>query len=380
MPASAPSPAVERRAVAALFFLNGFGFASWATRIPQVQTTLAIGDAALGMALLALAAGSLLSMPLVGALVARHGSARVTGMLSLAFGATLALPALAPTYPLLVAALAIFGACIGGLDVAMNAHAAVNETRVGRPIMASFHGLYSAGGLVGALVGGLCAGAGLEPGRHLLAIAMLAGVMAVAANRRLAVDPAREGPPGVVFARPTRELAALAVIAFCVLLGEGAVADWSAVYLTKVLDAEAGVAAAGFAAFSAAMTAGRFAGDRVIQRFGRASVVRWGGAVAGCGILLACLAPSPAPAIAGFTLAGAGLSCLFPCLVSAASGARSMPAGVAIAAIATMGYTGFLLGPPVIGVIAEWTSLRGGLALVALLCAVMFALGGRVRG
>lgn len=373
-----PASARERVAVSSLFGLNGFGFANWAARIPQLQKDLDIGDAALGVALLALAAGSLVAMPLVGGLVSQHGSARMSRLLAVAFGVTLLLPAVAPSYPMLIIAAALFGACNGGLDVAMNAQASANEKRIGRPIMASFHGLYSLGGLAGAAVGGMAAAFGLSPAAHMAVMASAITFALAFASSHLptAHDVRDHGGPLVVL--PTRELAVFAIIGFCVLVGEGAMADWTAVYLTRILDTPAGQAAAGFAAFSLAMAFGRFVGDRVIHRFGRVAVVRWGGALGALGATLAATAPSVLLAITGFTLVGAGLSCIFPCLMTAASHSRTMAPGPAIAAVATTGYTGFLLGPPLIGFISEATSLRVGLGTVAVTSLVVVMLAGKV--
>lgn len=380
MSPSLPLAARERAAVSALFFLNGFGFANWAARIPQLQQDLAIGDAALGIALLALAAGSLVSMPLVGGLVARIGSAATARAFAIAFSVSLALPAIAPTYALLIAGAAVFGACNGALDVAMNAQASANEKRIGRPIMASFHGLYSLGGLAGAATGGGAATLGWSPSMHIGALAALITLVMAWASWHLPAQHDERGRAGPLVTLPTRDLLVYAAIGFCVLVGESAMADWSAVYLTRIAGTPAGEAALGFAAFSVTMAAGRFAGDRIIHRVGQVAVVRWGGAIAALGTALAVTTSTAAIAITGFALVGAGLSCIFPCLMTAASRSTSMPPGPAIAAVATFGYTGFLLGPPMIGFVSEATNLRFGLGTVVVLCAVVALLAGRVGG
>lgn len=374
-----PLAARERAAVSALFCLNGFGFANWAARIPQLQQDLGIGDAALGIALLALAAGSLVAMPLVGGWVARHGSARVSRRLAIAFGVTLVLPAAAPSYGLLIAAAALFGACNGGLDVAMNAQASANEKRIGRPIMTSFHGLYSLGGLIGAAAGGGAASLGLSPAVHIGAMAAAITLILAVASAHLPTSHDERGHDGPLVVLPTRELLGFAVIAFCVLVGEGAMADWTAVYLARILASPAGQAAAGFAASSLAMPIAPFFATPTIPPPGRVAVVRWGGVLATTGAVLAVSVSNAPVAIVGFTLVGAGLSCIFPCLMTAASHSRTMPPGPAIAAVATTGYTGFLLGPPLIGLISEATTLRVGLGTVAVTSLVVVALAGQVR-
>lgn len=374
MTATPPAPARERIVISGLFLLNGFGFANWATRIPDVQRRLALGEAELGVALLVAALGAIVAMPLVGLLLARRPVGRVTFALSLAFSVTLALPALAPSGVSLAMLLALFGAGIGGMDVAMNALAARHEAHAQRSVMAFFHGMYSLGGLLGAVSGGGLAALGVRPSVHLAVLAAAGLALVAMAGPTLAREkaPASDGPR---IAWPRRELAVLALVGFCLLLGEGAMADWSALYLAKVLAATPGWAAAGFAAYSLCVAIGRFAGDRIIQRLGGGGVVRWGGALATLGILLVILAASAPLAVFGFALVGAGYSCIFPCLVSAAARSRTMPPGTAIAAVATFGYGGFLLGPPVIGFVAELADLRAGLGVVAVSALAVVVLG-----
>src|SRR5215210_5916568 len=236
----------SRLAVVGVFSLNGFGFASWVVRIPTVQEKLALSEGPLGIVLLGGVAGSVMSMPFAGWLVSRLGSRPVVA--TSAFLTSLALPllALAPSLPLLVLAFVFLGITVGALDVSMNAQAVAVEKGYGRPIMSSFHAAFSFGGLAGAASGGL--GASLEVGivPHLLGVAVLTAVATLPAYRALlpaSTDVAGEGP---AFARPTRTLAGLGAIAFCVLLGEGAMADWSAVYLSGPLGTGPGFAAAGY--------------------------------------------------------------------------------------------------------------------------------------
>lgn len=367
-----------RVSTAAVFFLNGAGMANWVVRIPAVQERLTLGTGQLGLALLGVAAGALVAMPLAGRLVARHGSRPVTRVAALAFAGTLALPALAPSFTWLVLALVALGAANGALDVAMNAQAVAvereYERRYARPIMSSFHALFSVGGLAGAAAGGLLAARGVGAPAHLAAVALVLAAAMTGVTGGMLPAVADAAPDGASFARPTRALATLGVVAFCVLFGEGAMADWSAVYLRDVTGAGPGFAAAGYATFSLAMALGRAVGDGLTVRLGAARLVRLGGLLAALGLAVALLVARPWAAVAGFGAVGAGLSIVFPTVLTAAGRLPGGAPGAAIAAVSTMGYTGFLAGPPVIGLAAEAVTLRGGLALVVVMGVVIAAL------
>lgn len=376
---TSPAPPVaQRAAVAAIFFSNGFGMGNWVTRIPDVKRALSLDDATLGAALLAPALGSLLAMSLAGWFVARRGSRAVTIVAAVLFALSVPGPALAPDALWLFVSLAFLGVGNGALDVAMNANAVEVEQGYGRPIMSSFHGLFSLGGLAGAAAGGTLAHAGVTLRAHLLltALAALLTLGAVAPLLRPGVPSHRN--PGSPFRLPSRALVPLCAIAFAGMLGEGAMADWSAVYLREALGTTAGVSAAGFAAFSATMTVGRFLGDRVTHRFGSRTVVRSGAGLSALGLGLALAIGRPAAALFGLGCVGMGLSCVVPVVFSAAARTGGQ-AGPSIAALSTVGYLGFLVGPPAIGLVAGATSLPWALCLVVLAQMVMFALAGAVR-
>lgn len=368
-------PRLARLAVAILFFLNGAIFATWATRLPAVQARLLLTTGKLGLALLGTAVGALVAMNLSGYLAARFGSRSVTTIAAVSLCAMLPLLALAPTFPALVVTLVLFGACNGSMDVAMNTQGVVVERQYGRPILNSFHACYSLGGLVGALVGGLVAAHGLAPLPHFLGIALLFVILTLSAARLLLPAQTDAQGKGVTFVFPTRALLALGLVAFCVVLGEGAMADWSAIYLTGTLHTGAGLAAAGYAAFSLVMAGGRGAGDQLTARLGPRTMVRLGGLVAAIGLTLALIGIWVPIAILGFGLVGAGFSVLFPLTLSAAGHTSKQASGTAIAAVATCGYMGFLVGPPVIGFVADALSLRIALGFVVVLslCAAAFA-------
>jgi len=361
---------IARLAVAAVFFVSGAGFANWVTRIPIVQQKLGLSNGALGVALLGTAVGALLAMPTTGWLVARVGSRSVTKLAVLAYCITLPLPTLAPNLPLLTIALAVFGAVYGILDVAMNAQAIAVEQRYRRPIMSSFHGLYSVGGIAGAAGGGLVASLGVNPIRHLVGAALLLGLVAVVASRRLLPTDVDIVTPVPALVVPKRSLVKLGIVAFCVMLSEGAMADWSAVYLHGTLKMRPGLAAAGYAIFSLAMAVGRLNGDRLTQVLGPVGMVRLGGTMAATGLGLSLLIAQPTAALIGFACVGVGLSSLVPIVFSAAGNTPGIAPGVALAAVTTTGYGGFLCGPPLIGFAADVLSLRIALGIVVIMCAM----------
>lgn len=364
--------AVERArwSVAAVFFVNGSGLGSWAPHIALVQDRLGIGAGVLGAALLAMAAGALVAMPLAGAIIARVGSRPVVRAVSLVYCAALPLPMLAPNLPLLVAALLVFGAANGAMDVAMNAHAVTVERRLGRPVMSSFHGMFSLGGLVGAGGGGILLGS-FPPAFHIAVATTTLVVLAFAARHHLLPATADLGAPGAALAWPKRATLGLGALTFLAFMGEGAVLDWSAAYLRSELSVGPGFAAAGFAAFSAAMAIGRFTGDWVRRFVGAATLVRWSGLVAAAGLGAGLALGTPAGAVLGFAITGFGLANLAPVLFGAAARTPGQPPSTAIAAVATMGYTGFLAGPPLIGFAAEATSLAVALGLVVVGCTIV---------
>lgn len=367
-----------RLAVVTIFFLNGFGFASWVVRIPAVQGRLGLGEGTLGLVLLSIAVGALSAMSVTGWLSARFGSRPVVGATAGLFFLALVLPPLAPGLWALAAALFLLGAGNGSLDVSMNSQAVAVEKEYRRPIMTSFHAAFSFGGLAGSAAGGILAFLGVGVAAHLTAVAFLMLVALIPAYRALLPASADVAGGGPAFARPTWALAGLGVIAFCVLLGEGAMADWSAVYLEGTLGTGAGFAAAGYAAFSLMMGIGRLVGDRLTGRFGASRVVRAAAALAAVGLGVSLLVGQPLVSLAGFGAAGAGFSVVFPAVLSAAGRTGDMPAGPAIAAVSTVGYFGFLVGPPVIGLAAEVVGLGGALGLLVLSSTAVVALARNV--
>jgi MFS family permease len=373
-------PRTARIAVAAIFCANGALIANWFARIPDVKQQLGLSEGTFSLALLCMAIGALVAQPAAGYLIGRVGSRVVTSVMALLFCAAVILPGLAGSLPLLMAALFFVGASNGGLDVAMNAQAAIVERQYGRSIMNSFHALWSVGGLIGAALGGLAVSNGVTVTPHFMVAAVMGAVVMLVAIRGLVPDGPVEGSHDPHFALPSRALLPMGIVALCALICEGAIGDWGAIYLREGLGSPAAVAAIGYSVFALMMAGGRFAGDWLTTRFGSGHIVRGGGALVVAGISLVLIGGAPWVAIVGYGLVGAGVSCIFPLILSAAARTPGVAPGTGIAAMATAGYTGFLLGPPLIGFLAEAVSLRGALGVLALFGVLIVVLGSSVRG
>ncbi|MGF3140687.1 MFS transporter [Streptomyces diastaticus] len=387
-PRSAPSPSslsVLRRALTVFFALDGFVFAGWVVRIPAIKEQTQASASGLGMALLGVSAGAVVTMTLTGRLCRRHGSGPVTvaGALLLAFGVTL--PPLTHSALTLGLVLLVFGAAYGGINVAMNSAAVDVVAALGRPVMPTFHAAFSLGGMVGAGLGGIVAGH-LSPTWHLLLLGAVTLLVTLATAPVLLRHPVpapvrpepAEGAATAPLAGRARALVAVfGLIAFCTAYGEGALADWGALHLQQDLAARPGTAAAGYAVFALAMTVGRLSGTALLERAGRTATLVGGGIVAAAGMFVGALAPSLWAALLGFAVTGLGLANLFPVAVERA-GALTGPSGVAAAS--TLGYGGMLLGPPAIGFMADWVSLPAALVSVAVLAGLAAGVGWGARG
>ncbi len=385
-----------RWAVAAAFFVNGAAFASWVSRIPALRANLQLSNGALGSVLFALSVGVLLSFPLASKGAQWLGARQLTLLAGLLTLALLPVPFLIGIVPSLVLVLLEMGVANGMMQVSMNVLAADVQARMGRPIMSSLHGLWSAGGLVGAALGGAAAHAGLRPLVHLgivsavLAAVLIAsvalsrgafrGTTSLAVQSRLPVDTSRAATrqPGL-----DRVLVGLGVICFCSFLTEGALADWSAVYLRDDTNASESLAALGYAVFAGAMTGMRLLGDRVLARFGMARLLRAFNALGAVALAAALVLARADATFVAFAVMGLGLATVVPSAFSAAarhaddvaraSGRVPHPAR-AIAVISGCGYTGLLVGPPVVGWLAQVFGLGWALGLLVALTAAIAAL------
>lgn len=346
-----------------------------------MQIELGLSSGVLGVTLLAIALGSLVSMPLTGALINRYGSRACSTWTTLAFCAALALIPLATGPVSLSVLLFVYGATAGAMDVSMNSQGVTVERFYGgRSIMSSFHALFSVGGMVGSALGGQIAAAGVSEEMHFAISAAVSGAMAaIVAGLMIgpAHEPVHESSP--MFALPRGPLLPLGALGFCFLLAEGAIADWTAIYLRDAIHAGPAGAASGYAVFSAAMSAARFAGDYMTDKFGAVRVIRVGGLAAAGGLMATLLSPSLLPALTGLFVVGLGYAAIVPNVFGAAGRIPGVPPSAGIAAVTTMGFTGFLIGPPLMGWIAEWTSLRTALFLLVALSAGGSLLAGAVR-
>jgi MFS family permease len=356
--------------VMACFLVHGLVVSTWVSRIASVKSALHLGDGALGLALLGTAIGSVTAIPLCGALVVRRGSRTIARWTAAGFCLSLLAIPLAYNTVSLFAALLFYGAMAGANDVAMNAQAVATEKLLGTPTISRFHAMFSIGGIVGASAGAFVAGHGVPSAAHLVCASFLFLTFAVAATPLLADTHSRTAARRT--GRPSLRhlpvaLFALSAIGFCIFLSEGAIADWTGVYLKQVLGAGAGLAPVGYAVFSAAMAIFRLSGDAITLRIGRAATIRYGGAIAAAGLSFALLVHSPYWALAGFAAAGAGFSSIIPLVFAAGGRIPNVSEGAGVATVSGLGYLGFLVGPPAIGFLSELTSLRVGLCLLVLL-------------
>jgi MFS family permease len=375
---SAPAVRAARRATYAMFFADGIGFGIWAGHIPALKQKFQLSDSALSIVLLAVAAGSIVSMPLAGQAVRHFGSRRCIAVSIACYGMCLVAIAFAPSLLLFVLAALLFGAAKGGVDVGINAQAVIVEQCYGRPIMSSFQALWSVGGLAGGFLTSAALGLGSTPPVNLTCVGLLIlllNLLCYSPLMRDASSSSRDQESGKRFRLPGKALLAVAILTFISLFSEGVLQDWAAVYMRQVVIVPVWVAAVAYAAYSSAMALGRFIGDRVVTFFGERLVIRLSGALIIAGLATALLVPSPAFAIAGFAVAGLGNSNLVPILFSAAGRDPILGPGPGIAAVTTVGFFGFLVGPAVIGLMSKFFGLSVALSLLVLLSLITAAWG-----
>jgi MFS family permease len=374
-----PQKRTYRAAVSSFFFLAGLSFASWASRIPNIQESLHLNNATLGALLLGLPTGLFVSLPIVGWLVARFGSRIVVIISALIYSFTLPALGFASSKIQLLATLFVFGMGGNMLNISMNTQAVSTESFYGRTIMASYHGIWSLAGFSGAAIGTLMVSLGLTPVQHFLVINAVGLLIILTASRFLVAQDVNANSQGPIFAKPDRSLINLGLIAFCSMICEGAMFDWSGVYFEKVIQPGKGLVTAGFTAFMCTMASGRFVGDYVATTLGKKKTLQLSGVLTAGGLLLAVIFPYLITAITGFLFVGAGVSSVVPLIYSSAGKSKVLSPGVAIAAVSTIGYLGFLFGPPFIGFIAHVSGLRTSLGLIAVLGSIIAVLATKIR-
>jgi predicted MFS family arabinose efflux permease len=360
-----------RRATLLIFLVCGIGLSSWAPMVPFAKIRLGLNDADLGIVLLSLGAGAILTMPVTGFLINRYGSRTIALISALVIASLLPLLLLANSPYQLAAALFVFGAGIGSIDVAMNAQAVVVQERHGSHIMSSFHGMFSLGGLMGSIGLGFLIKAGLSPTIAAVSISALLVVITVTQSKYLLPHSEEAKMDSTNFVLPKGPVLLLGIMCFILFLAEGSLLDWSAVFLQFSRDFDPSLSGVGYAAFSVAMAIMRLTGDGLIHRLGSAKVVLYGTLLAGSGFLIAVLVPSAIAALFGFVLVGLGAANVVPVFFTAAGRIPNVPPSIALSAVTILGYSGQLAGPALIGIIAEVTSLSVALGLVGVLLFVV---------
>ena len=370
-----------RTATHLMFLVCGIAVSSWAPMVPLAKERTGLNEAGLGLILLTMGGGAILSMPFVGPLIQQIGSRMI--ILISGIIAALALPFLTITdTPVTLGfALFVFGAALGCLDVSMNSQAVIVQDRMTKPVMSAFHGMFSLGGLGGAMIFGLFLLLGLTPFVSACIISMALLIIALTHFRYFLDHPEREeGSRSFIFKLPKGQVLLLGVFCMIAFLTEGALLDWSALFLRENRGFSVSMAGAGYGIFSVAMAFMRFTGDGLVHRYGPDKIVFWGAGLAAVGLLLAVLTPWQTTVLAGFLLIGIGAANVVPVLFSAAGKADKSSPELGLAAVTTMGYAGQLAGPALIGFVAHSTSLPIALGLMAgpmMLVSLTFSYGQR---
>ncbi|WP_339482537.1 MULTISPECIES: MFS transporter [unclassified Pseudomonas] len=364
---------LEQMSTRIAYLIAGIGIAAWAPLVPYAKVRANLDEGTLGLLLLCLGVGSILAMPISGALATRFGCRRVLSGGTILICLALPLLATMTSLPWLVAALFLFGAGLGTVDSTVNLQAVIVERASGKTMMSGFHGMFSLGGIIGAAGVSALLGLGLSPlGATLVVNGVLLVALFKAAPHLLPYGSESSGP---AFAIPHGVVLFIGILCFIVFLAEGAVLDWSAVFLTTERAVATAYAGLGYAAFALTMTVGRLTGDSVVHRLGAKRVIIYGGSIAAAGFLLATLAPMWQATLLGYALVGAGCSNIVPVLYTAVGKQTLMPEAIAVAAITTIGYAGILAGPALIGFVAHGSSLSIAFGLIAISLVAVAASG-----
>lgn len=359
---------VYRIAVSIFFFISGIVGSSWASRIPDIKSKLQLSEAALGGVLFALPVGQVISMPLSGWLISKFGSRQLLIAASIFFPLTLIMIPFAATTWQLVIVLLFFGLWANLLNISMNTQAVTIESMYGRSIMASFHGLWSLAGFCGAAIGNIFVSNSISPLIHFTIIGVIVSVLIISSYKYTLPNVANaSSAKPKLFVKPDKSVLLLGLIGFCCMICEGSMADWSGIYFQNIVHSPEKFITLGYVCFMATMATGRFLGDWMITKFGVKRILQFSGILIALGLATMISFPSLITAITGCLLVGVGVSCVVPMVYGLAGKSKTMSPEFALAAVSTISFLGFLLGPPVIGFIAQLSNLRWSFSLIALL-------------
>jgi MFS family permease len=367
-----------RLAVAVFFFICGLEFSSWASRIPAIKDEFHFNEAELGAVLFMLPLGSVIALPFAGWSVHRFGSRYITFISAIVYSILLYGIALCKTPFALSVLLFFFGFCGDTLNIAINTQGLDVQNLYGKPMLSSFHAMWSLGAMAGAVTGGWTQQHSFSTIQHFLFIALFSITFAVIMFNNLVKKDSASTEGQKIFAWPDKALMLLGIICFCCAMCEGAMADWSSLYYRQVIRDTGRVSTTGYTAFTLTMAFGRLVGDKIILLLGNRKTLVLDGIVIACGLALALSWQQPLAVIAGFGLVGLGVATIIPIVYSMAGKSKSMPAGIALAAVSTIGFSGFLVGPPVIGFVAHEIGLRFALLIVLILGVIIFFLSRRL--
>ncbi|WP_234734419.1 MFS transporter [Tellurirhabdus bombi] len=366
-PTTLKSPKHIRIAIAGFFFISGFGFSTWASRIPSLQQQFGLNEGQLGAVLFALPMGLILTLPVTGFLVGRYSSRKIMLVGALLLNVILSLMGLANQTWQLALILFTFGAARNMLGISANAQSVGLQGLYDRSILASFHAIWSLAGFAGAALGSWMISANILPGYHFLIVSGVLSVLAILFFPNTLPESPTQQTTKAGFTLPDKSLLKFGLIAFASMACEGTIYDWSGVYFQKAVQVPKELTAVGFVSFMTAMTLGRLSGDWLVNRLGRKTILTYSGILMTAGLLLASVWPALIPASLGLIMVGLGVSCVIPLVMSLASQSVSERTGSVITSVSTVSYLGFLIVPPIVGFIAETLNLHWAFALMALL-------------
>ncbi|WP_461453496.1 MFS transporter [Mucilaginibacter sp.] len=376
---SSQSPKTIRIATAAFFFISGFGYTTWASRIPSIQRDLRLNEAQLGTALFALPVGLLLTMPLTGRLLRSYGSSRIMLFGALMFNIMLGLLGYAVHYWQFILVLLCFGSSRNLLNLSMNTEGVSVQKLYKKSIITTFHAIWSCAGFAGAAVGYLMVTTRVMPVWHLLSVSTTLVTLSICFFPFTLNQPPQQLEKKILFSLPDKTLINLSLICFSSMACENIMYDWSGIYMDKAVHATHAIATATFVVFMTMLTLSRFAGDKAVSRYGVKLIMQCSGLLIFVGFLLAVFFPYVPTTIIGFALVGIGTSCIVPLCFSVAGKSTTMAKGPAIAAVSTVGYLGFLIVPPTVGFVAQAFNLRWSFAIIASLGALIVLMASKIK-